>query len=341
MLASASAIVASAAARYAAKSADGRRQSARRRRVARRQFARRRARRQGQRERRAGCPRDECLGADVCHPTREPSRPAPPWPSYAVCCLRRTLVGAGQGAPPSPDLTSRRRAAGSAAARTSAYLRRNNGAPVIAEPPPEGPNVAEYSVSELASALRRTLEEFLRLHPVARRDLGVQEALLRPLLFRAQGRRRVSRCGVLAHHRAAPVVQAAGRPRGRRDRAGHDLSHPLQVPADRRSPGAGRHRRAHGPARAAQEAARGGRAVRHGAQAAGAVPARGHLAGNQIRRPGRSSATSCTVWPSAFRAASCYGRSRSRASSPRRRSRPRSGASMRCRRRVRCRARTC
>ena len=47
---------------------------------------------------------------------------------------------------------------GIAPARTSADPRRNNGAPVIAEPPPEGLNVAEYSVSELAAALERTLE---------------------------------------------------------------------------------------------------------------------------------------------------------------------------------------
>ena len=212
----------------------GRRQSAHRRRVARRQFARRRARRHGQRERGAGCPRDECLGADVCHPTREPSRPAPPWPSNALCCLRRTSSG--------PIIARRLSGLDAAAprgriapARTSADPRRNNGAPVIAEPPPEGLNVAEYSVSELAVGAQAHARGLLWLHPGARRDLGVQEALLRPLLFRAEGRRRVSRCGVLAHHRAAPVVPARRTGSRSSPPAGHDLSHALQVPADRRS----------------------------------------------------------------------------------------------------------
>ena len=187
---------------------------------------------------------------------------------------------------PRSGLDAAAAAAGSAAARIRRQIAPQPGAPVIAEPPLEGLNVAEYSVSELAAALRRTLEDVLRLRPGARRDLGVQEARLRPLLFRAQGRRRVSRRGVLAHHRAAPVVQAAGRARGGRDRPRHDLSEPLQVPADRRSPGAGRRRRADGAARGAQEAARGRGLFDAGAQAAPAVPARGDRASSP-RRPAR------------------------------------------------------
>jgi exodeoxyribonuclease VII large subunit len=56
-------------------------------------------------------------------------------------------------------LTPAAASAGSAAARINPESGRNLEHSVIAEPPLEGPNVAEYSVSELAAALRRTLED--------------------------------------------------------------------------------------------------------------------------------------------------------------------------------------
>jgi exodeoxyribonuclease VII large subunit len=68
-----------------------------------------------------------------------------------------------QGARPTdartfPGLTPRLRAAGSLP-RRQRRIAPEHGAPVIAEPPVEGLNVAEYTVSELAAALKRTLED--------------------------------------------------------------------------------------------------------------------------------------------------------------------------------------
>ena len=123
----------------------------------------------------------------------------------------------------------------------------------------------------------------LRLRARARRNLRLSRAaLLRPLLFRAQGRKRQDRSGDLAERVRPHAPQARGRARSLRHRPADDLSRPVEIPHRDRDARAGGARRADGAGRGAQEAPRRRRPVRRGAQAAAAVPAgtdrRRHLA---------------------------------------------------------------
>ena len=52
-----------------------------------------------------------------------------------------------------------------------------------------GDNSPPLSVSELSGALKRTVEDRVRLRPRARRDFGLEAPRLGPLLFHAEGRR--------------------------------------------------------------------------------------------------------------------------------------------------------
>ena len=103
--------------------------------------------------------------------------------------------------------------------------------------PPTGENVAEYSVSELAAALKRTLEDGYGYVRVRGEISGFKRAGSGHLYFALKDDGRGARCGLLAQHGAAPRQPARGRARGGRDRPDHHLSQPLALPADRRSPG--------------------------------------------------------------------------------------------------------
>ena len=123
----------------------------------------------------------------------------------------------------------------------------------------------------------------LRLCARARRNLGLpRAALLRALLFRAQGRGRQGRSGNLAQHARPHPHQARGGAGSPRHRPPHHLSRPVEIPDRDRDARAGRHRRADGAGGGAQEEARSRRPVRSRHKAAVAVPAgthrRGHLA---------------------------------------------------------------
>ena len=86
-------------------------------------------------------------------------------------------------------------------------------------------NAPEFTVSELSSALKRTVEDDYRPCPRARRDFRLpRAALLRALLFRVEGRERQDRGGDLEIRPRPDALQAAGRARGDRHRQAHDLS---------------------------------------------------------------------------------------------------------------------
>ena len=200
-------------------------------------------------------------------------------------------------------------------------------------------NIPEWSVTELAAALKKTVEDaygFVRVRGEITGYRGPHSS--GHCLFRAQGRRRQDRRRDLEGRVRPHPLQARGRAGGDRDRAAHDLSRPLVLPDHRREPGAGRHRRADGAARGAQEEARRRRPVRRGAQAAAAVSADGdrrrHLA-DRRGDPRHPASARRTV----SRAACWSGRCGCRARARPKRSRPRSAASTRCPRAGGCRAR--
>ena len=181
----------------------------------------------------------------------------------------------------------------------------------------------------------------LRLCAPARRDIGLpRRPLLGPLLLRAQGRQGQDRGGDLAHHGAGPQVQAGGGAGGDRHRAHHVLPGQVDLPDRHRRAGAGRHRRADGAARGAQEEARRRGPVRRRPRR-GSCPTCRASSASSPRRPAPSSATCCTASTSASRCACCCGRCACRARPAPPRWPPPSAASMRCPRAGRCRAPTC
>ena len=123
----------------------------------------------------------------------------------------------------------------------------------------------------------------VRLRAPARRDLGLsRRALVRPLLLRAEGRQGQDRRRDLAQHLRGPEVQAGRGAGGGGGRAHHVLPRQVVLPDRHRCAGAGRRRRADGPAGRAQAQARRRGPVRRAAQEAAALPAAGgrhhHLA---------------------------------------------------------------
>ena len=141
---------------------------------------------------------------------------------------------------------------------------------------PAGGNIAEFSVSELSAALKRTVEDTYG-HVRVRGELG-----------------RVSRPGsghvyldlkddkaVLAGVMWKGVAQRLSDPARAGPGSGGDgqtyhLSGPVEIPDRHRGDGAGRRRRADGAARGAQEEARRRRAVRRGPQEGAALSAGRH-----------------------------------------------------------------
>ena len=148
-------------------------------------------------------------------------------------------------------------------------------------------NVVEWTVSELSSALKRTVEDAYGYVRVRGEISGFKgAAALRPRLFCSQGRRRTARRRHLERHLRPYARQARGGPRRHRDRPADDLSRPFQISDRHRQARACRHRRADEAARGAQEEACRRRAIRRGAQAAPAVSAQSHRRGDFADRCG-------------------------------------------------------
>ncbi len=144
------------------------------------------------------------------------------------------------------------------------------------EPQPnrsERENVAEYSVSELAAALKRTLEDGYGYVRVRGEISGFKRAGSGHLYFALKDESAVldAVCWRSTAQRLKSLpedgleVVATGRIT--------TYPEPLALPADRRSPGAGGHRRPDGAARGAPQEARGRGPVRGRAQAPPALPA--------------------------------------------------------------------
>ena len=103
------------------------------------------------------------------------------------------------------------------------------------------PNVAEFTVSELSSALKRTVEDaygYVRVRGEVSGYKGPHAS--GHVLFRAQGRERQDRRGDLEGRVRPHADQARGRPGGHRHRQAHHLSQPLELPDRRRDAGARR-----------------------------------------------------------------------------------------------------
>ena len=136
------------------------------------------------------------------------------------------------------------------------------------------PNLPEFSVSEIAGLLKRTVEDAFPFVRVRGEISGLKFAVLRPRLFRPEGRQGGPERHHLEADRAAPEAQAGAGAGSRLHRADHDLSRLLALPDHRRADRTRRRRRADGDAGGAQEEARRRRPVRRRAQEAAAVPAR-------------------------------------------------------------------
>ena len=139
------------------------------------------------------------------------------------------------------------------------------------------PNVAEFTVSELSAALKRTVEDsygYVRVRGEISGYKGPHGS--GHVLFRAQGRARQDRRRDLEDDLRPHADEARRGHGGHRHRQAHHLSQPVELPDHRRDPGAGRPRRADGAARGAQAQAHRRGPVRRGAKAAPAVSARSH-----------------------------------------------------------------
>ena len=163
-------------------------------------------------------------------------------------------------------------------------------------------NLVEYTVSELAFALKRTVEDaygLVRLRGEISRTIRGTHASGH-CYFTLKDEKASHRGGDLEQHVSAPQIQA--RSRGSRSSSrGRVTTYPdqLQIPDRHRRARARRNRRADGAARAAQAAARRRGPVRRSAQEGAALPAardrRGDLADG--RRDPRHSAQACRPLP--------------------------------------------
>ena len=147
-------------------------------------------------------------------------------------------------------------------------------------------NLAEYSVTELAFALKRTVEEAYGLVRVRGELSGFKRAASGHLYFALKDEKAlidaVAWRGSLPKLAFEPADGLEVICTGRLT----TYPGPLEVPARRRAHRARRHRRADGAARGAPRQARGRGPVRPGAETAPALPAGGHRRGH-LARPGR------------------------------------------------------
>ena len=161
-------------------------------------------------------------------------------------------------------------------------------------------NLAEYSVSELASALKRTLEDALRLVRLRGEISGFRgphasghcyfalkddKATIEAVIWRSTFQR------LKFKPEAGMEVIATG--------PHHHLSRLVEIPDRHRGAGARRRRRADGAARGAQEEARRRGPVRR-ERARSRCPSCRASSASSPRRPAPSSATCCTASPTAF-----------------------------------------
>ena len=138
----------------------------------------------------------------------------------------------------------------------------------MAEADARGANAPEITVSELANALKRAIEDRFGYVRVQGRDFRLSRPpFLGPRLFLPEGRQRAARRRHLAHHAPAHAAQARGGARGHRDRATDHLPRQVDLPDRDRVARTRRNRRADGAARGAAQETRRGRAVRRRAQA--------------------------------------------------------------------------
>ena len=157
----------------------------------------------------------------------------------------------------------------------------------MAEAETRGANAPEITVSELAGALKRAIEDRFGYVRVRGEISGFRgPPFVGPRLFQPEGHGRPARRGHLALDARAHARQARGGARSRRHRPVDHLPRQVGLSDRDRIARARRRRRADGAARgAAQEARRGG-AVRRRAQAQDAVPAAGHRRGHLAERRG-------------------------------------------------------
>ncbi len=158
----------------------------------------------------------------------------------------------------------------------------------------------ELTVSELSSALKRTVEDafgYVRVRGEITGFRGPHSSGHSYFALKDASAKIEAVIWKGVYGRDAH--QAAGRAGGRRHRQADDLSGLVEIPDRHRVAGARRRRRADGAAGRAQEAARRGGPVRPGAQAAAALPA-GDRSASSPRRPAPSSATFCIGWPDRF-----------------------------------------
>ena len=163
----------------------------------------------------------------------------------------------------------------------------------------DGAMYHEWAMSEAANQSRANLPEFQRqrdfrrpqadgggrlsLCPGARRDQRPEQAASGHIYFDLKDEKAVLNADHLAADRARKLkLQARAGHGSGLHRPDHDLCRLLALSAHRRAGGTGRHRRADGDDRGAQEEARRRRPVRRDAQAPAALPAgrdrRRHLA---------------------------------------------------------------
>ena len=198
------------------------------------------------------------------------------------------------------------------------------------DPSTPATNVPELSVSELANALKRTVEDrfgHVRVRGEITNYRGPHSSGHVYFCLKDQNARLDAVIWKMTFARLR--VKPAGGAGGRRHRQDHHFSGQIVLSDRHRDPGAGRRRRADGAARRAAQAARRGRPVRRRAQEAPALSAARRRASSP-RRPARLSATFASPARIVSRAACWCGRCACRARPARRRWPRRSTASTRC-----------